>query len=161
MTTIDLIARFKKIYDGTEDSIEEGLSQLKTYGASQIDSIKVLNEVLGISLREADKIVLHSKAWNLQRDVTLDIRKDFDTQVNNSVESNLTDKSRVFLEHLLLLLKSRIDELPAMSNTSNQFDSGISFAYHEVACYVKECSEIFGIKLDDLGVLDFNPDKML
>ena len=46
------------------------------------------------------------------------------------------DKSRNFLEHLILLLNNRIVELPAMSNTSSDFDSGISFAYHEVACYM-------------------------
>lgn len=78
MNTTDFVNLFTSTYNGTQEGIEDGLSQLKDNGASQIDSIKVLMEALDISLREADGIVLNSIAWSNQKNITQNIRNTFD-----------------------------------------------------------------------------------
>lgn len=70
-------------------------------------------------------------------------------------------KSKYFLQHLLLLIGNRIDELPAMSKSENEFDSGVSFAYHEIACYVLECCSIFNVSLEELNIRHLDPEKLL
>lgn len=78
MNATDFVKLFTSIYNGTQEGIEDGLSQLKDNGASQIDSVKVLIEALDISLREADGIVLNSIAWSNQKKITQNIRSAFD-----------------------------------------------------------------------------------
>lgn len=77
MSILDFVSLFNNTYYGTQKSIENGLLWLKEHGASQIDSIKVLTEVLNIPLHEADRIVLNSIAWSNQKDITLNIRSTF------------------------------------------------------------------------------------
>jgi hypothetical protein len=70
-------------------------------------------------------------------------------------------KKELFLQHLLQLIKERANELSPMSNALNDFEAGQAIAYHEVMDYVLECSRIFDLPLSELGIYDFNPDKLL
>lgn len=66
-----------------------------------------------------------------------------------------------FIQHFITVLKERIDELSPMSKAPNEFEAGKSLAYHEIADLVIECSRVFNINLNDVGINDFDPDKLL
>jgi hypothetical protein len=57
--------------------IEDVLRHLRAAGLRQIESIKVLRTVYGMSLREADDTVLHSETWADERETTLRLRDSF------------------------------------------------------------------------------------
>lgn len=64
----DYIAIFRSAYkEGDEDSLQRALEQMKILGASQIASVKVLKQELQLTLTEADRLVLHSRAWGKER----------------------------------------------------------------------------------------------
>ena len=75
-------ANFRKIleenYKGDEESLQTSLIELKNMGCTQVTSVKLLMNKLSISLEEADKIVLNSKAWENEKDTTLKLRNTFE-----------------------------------------------------------------------------------
>lgn len=73
---------------------------------------------------------------------------------NNTVEY-------LYLQHLITLIKDNMKTLPSMSNAVNDFESGKSLAYYEIADFIAECSQLFSLPLSDLGITEFNPDSLL
>jgi hypothetical protein len=74
---MDYIAIFKQTYNNLlPDSLETALMAMKTAGASQIDSIRVVTSELKITLREADALILNSKTWENEKELTLKLRND-------------------------------------------------------------------------------------
>lgn len=49
---------------GDEGSIEKVLSYLKENGVAQMQSVFLLTQELDITIHEANRYVMHSKAWN-------------------------------------------------------------------------------------------------
>jgi len=68
---------------------------------------------------------------------------------------------RRFIQHFVAVLKEQMEGLSPMSEAPNEFEAGKSLAYHEVADLVVECSRVFNVNLNDIGIEDFNPDKLL
>lgn len=72
--------KFKKRFDAvfTESKdIEMALEAIKKDGASALESVMVVKEILDIPLGEADEIVLFSKTWIEERDFNIKFRNDF------------------------------------------------------------------------------------
>jgi ribosomal protein L7/L12 len=67
---------FKVFLDENNDNLENAILELKDQGASQIKCIKALMAVLKISLSEADKIVVNSNAWSLEKEQTETFREN-------------------------------------------------------------------------------------
>jgi hypothetical protein len=74
---------------------------------------------------------------------------------------NVNNVENRFLGHLIMVIKEKMEDLPPMSKAKNEFEAGRSLAYHEVADIIVECSRLFNVSLKDLGITDFNPDKLL
>ncbi len=74
---------------------------------------------------------------------------------------NNDTKEKLFLQHFVMLVKEKIDQLPSISNAINDFEAGKSLAYHEIADMIVECSNVFSYSLKNLEIADFNPDKLL
>lgn len=70
-------------------------------------------------------------------------------------------KNTHFLQHLLQLIQEEANKINAMSESPNSFEAGKALGFHQIMGYVLECSKVFGIPLSDLGISDFNPDKLL
>jgi hypothetical protein len=66
-----------------------------------------------------------------------------------------------FLRHLITLIRDKVHQQIPMSKAANDFESGKSLAYHEIADVVLECSRIFNVPLRSLGVSDLDPDMLL
>lgn len=73
---------FKTIYKGDEDSLQKSLLILKKEGFTQVDVVKLLIHEFNLTLKEADKIVFNSKAWEEERDATLNIRNDLGDELS-------------------------------------------------------------------------------
>jgi hypothetical protein len=68
---MDYIAIFKQTYNNlSPSSLETALIAMKIAGASQIDSIRVVTSELKITLREADALILNSKTWENEKELT-------------------------------------------------------------------------------------------
>ena len=61
----------------TAGNLEKALVALRKAGASQIDSIKIIMNEIGLSLAEADEAVLNSKVWVDTKDQTQNFRQRF------------------------------------------------------------------------------------
>jgi len=73
----NLTIKFKEIYNGT--NIEESLLALKNAGASQLECLRVIKNELGLSMNEADQIILNSRTWEKEKEGTIQFRnKIFD-----------------------------------------------------------------------------------
>jgi hypothetical protein len=68
---------FRSIYKENEESLQAVLLALKNMGCTQVETVKLLMSELGISLREADTIILNSTAWQAERENTLKFRDSF------------------------------------------------------------------------------------
>lgn len=53
---------FKEVYQLNTNNIEEALLVIKKQGVSQMESVRVVKNSLGLPLTKADSIVLNSKA---------------------------------------------------------------------------------------------------
>lgn len=71
------------------------------------------------------------------------------------------DNSNLFLQHLIILVRDRINELTPMSRTLNDFENGKSLAYYEIGGFIEECSRIFNLPIEKLGVTNFSREKLL
>lgn len=67
----------EKYLNETNPDLEAFLLEIRGMGASQIESVRVLKEVMKLSLSEADEIVLNSKTWKDQFEGTIKLRDSF------------------------------------------------------------------------------------
>jgi hypothetical protein len=59
----DSIKLVKELYKSDVNNIEEVLLKLRESEISQLDSVRVFKTALGITLKEANHLVLYSKTW--------------------------------------------------------------------------------------------------
>jgi hypothetical protein len=55
------------MYDGSSESIELALIELRKLGCTQMQCLKILVEKLQLTLKQANTIVYHAEAWQDQR----------------------------------------------------------------------------------------------
>jgi hypothetical protein len=78
--TAEMINAFNELYKkGNKESLELALKKLKQIGCTQMQSAKLLISVLGLSIREADKIVLNAEAWKGEKAGNMAIQEEFTT----------------------------------------------------------------------------------
>lgn len=70
---MNYVAMIMSTYKGPED-LELVLRTLRESGADQIESVKLLLDVLKLPLRTADQMVLCSETWKDKRDETERLR---------------------------------------------------------------------------------------
>lgn len=73
---MDIEKIFEKYYLNSEDT-EIVIFKLKEIGLSQMQSVMVLIDKLKIPLKDADSLVINSKAWNNNYNNITDFRDDF------------------------------------------------------------------------------------
>lgn len=73
----------------------------------------------------------------------------------------MENKNTLFLQHLLQLIQQEADEISSMSSAPDSFEAGKAFGFYQIMEYILECSRVFGIPLSELGISDFDPDKLL
>lgn len=78
---------FHKYYSSDTD-IDSVIQKLKESGASQMESVWTISRELGISLPEADKIVIHSASWAESLEATKFIRSSFERFLDESQDGN-------------------------------------------------------------------------
>lgn len=83
----NFLETFEKYY-AKNNEIELALSKLKEEGASQMDCLKVLIKVTGLSLKEADKIILNSKSWSVNKNVNEKFKDDFADFLDEKLEES-------------------------------------------------------------------------
>ena len=69
---LDLMQELKEAYTPFETIIQK----LKNAGASQITTIKLLIDLFGLSIRQADELVLNSQAWADSYEATVSFREE-------------------------------------------------------------------------------------
>lgn len=80
---------FSQNYNGS--NIEEVIDMLKTVGASQMETLKVLMDELHLSIPDADNIVLNATSWGENKERNLALRNAFfDFLGNYSDDDDLT-----------------------------------------------------------------------
>ena len=72
----ELINAVRALYESRGD-IEQVVQLLRDKGVSQMETVKLLRDELGFSLRDSDSAVLHSVAWSDVRSDTESLRKTF------------------------------------------------------------------------------------
>ena len=68
---------FKKYYSNDKNNIEDVLFELKNEGASQMQCTRLLMYNLKLTIGDADKIVINSKAWKSHLDSVNNLRESF------------------------------------------------------------------------------------
>jgi len=68
---------FKKYHPNEKDNIEDILLELKNEGVSQIQCTRLLMSNLKLTIGDADKIVINSKAWKSHLDSVNNLRESF------------------------------------------------------------------------------------
>ena len=83
--SFDTLSKYKEIfnliYDGV--NIEQAIAELKIAGASQMISVIVLKDALGISLIDADYFIVNSFTWSENKENIEGFRTKFANVVNN------------------------------------------------------------------------------
>jgi NifB/MoaA-like Fe-S oxidoreductase len=74
---------FSQNYNSEKNNIEEIILNLRQMGASQVETIRVIMNGLGLTLSESDTIVLNSVAWNDTKDSTDEFREDLGDFLDN------------------------------------------------------------------------------
>lgn len=86
----DTLSKYKEIfnliYDGV--NIEQAIEELKIAGASQMISVIVLKDVLGISLIDADDFIVNSFTWSENKENIDSFRTKFADHVNNKKDDS-------------------------------------------------------------------------
>lgn len=68
-------------------------------------------------------------------------------------------KEKLFIEHFIQLLQGNMAKIYPISLSPNEFESGKSLAYYEIASLIIESSEIFKLSLDNFD--EKSIDKLL
>jgi hypothetical protein len=74
-----MVSEVRTLADSGAD-LEDAIAHLRAAGCHQVESIKVLREVYGISLRDADEAILSSETWADLLEETLELRDAFWTE---------------------------------------------------------------------------------
>ena len=75
---MDYSTLFKEVYhNGDEMSLEYAIQKIKDNGAAQIDCVKIVKQELGLTIAEADSLILNSKAWQQERKDIKDFRDHY------------------------------------------------------------------------------------
>ena len=74
---------FIKIYNGKLENIEEAISELRTLGLNQAETVKLIYKEAGFPLREADHLVLYSPTWKDKLEDNIDLRNEFYDYLSN------------------------------------------------------------------------------
>ncbi|SFF33252.1 hypothetical protein [Spirosoma endophyticum] len=72
-----------------------------------------------------------------------------------------SSKKELFLGHLIQLIQENMRATTSASKAKTDFDAGKSLAYYEVADLIIECSNVFNVPLSDLGITNFEADRLL
>jgi hypothetical protein len=75
---------FAENYRGSEESLQKTIKVLREAGYTQMDSLKCLVHELGLTLKEADAIILNSAAWSDMKENNLRMRDDLDDYLETS-----------------------------------------------------------------------------
>lgn len=86
------IKPFIKCYSNNPENIDEGLKFIRDLGASIGESLLVVKQVLQISLKDADYIIMNSETWKDLRAETLSIRHDLEKAVDVLAEEDKSFK---------------------------------------------------------------------
>jgi len=73
MDTI-LEVTFESVYNGDSSNLEIALLRIKETGATQMQSALILIKKLGLSIKEADYLIVHSNAWKENKDNIIQVR---------------------------------------------------------------------------------------
>lgn len=90
------LARAFKEGDYSNDT-ESGLRALRNAGANQADSVRLIMHALGLNLKEADSIIIHSATWADMHDSTTELRDAFAeclSDKKNKNNENNTNESK-------------------------------------------------------------------
>lgn len=68
---------FTTYYNGSSDSLERALLEMRNNGVSIIEVAATIKTCLNVYLPDADRIVLNSKAWNDYKSESERVRKSF------------------------------------------------------------------------------------
>ena len=82
------LARAFKEGDYSND-IESGLRALRNAGANQVESVRLLMQALGLNLKEADSIIMHSTTWADMYDSTTELRDAFAECLSDKKTENI------------------------------------------------------------------------
>jgi hypothetical protein len=80
--------------EGGLEKIDNVLSAFKNKGMSQFECTKFLVRTLGMSLTEADRLVLNSHVWVENKDIIVDFREGLAEYLSNLTESDLEKLSK-------------------------------------------------------------------
>ena len=83
----------KKHYTGNEESMETTLHHLKLAGCTQLQTTMLLCQQLGLSVFDADRIVLYSKAWESELAGNINLRNEFDQLLKSDDNSPTGENS--------------------------------------------------------------------
>lgn len=64
-----------------------------------------------------------------------------------------------FLSDLVVLLREKAAEAKDEARIGSDYEKGRHFAYYEVLSLIQQQSQAFGIKMEDIGMAGFDPDK--
>jgi len=79
----NLLIKFKEIYNSQNKNIQETILELKNIGATQMDCLKIIKKELKLSIKEADNIILNSKAWSNHLESNLNLRDSITNYLEN------------------------------------------------------------------------------
>ena len=77
-----LVRIFKENYKNNEINLQSTLVVLKNAGFTQVEIVKLLINEFSISLKEADEILVKSKAWENEKNNILKLREDFGEELS-------------------------------------------------------------------------------
>lgn len=67
---------FRSSYDDNSN-LNSALEKIKKAGASMRDSVLVIKKELCLSIADADKIVIESRTWKNEKQLTMKVREQF------------------------------------------------------------------------------------
>lgn len=81
---------FESVYNGNANNMEIALLRIKEAGATQMQSALILIKKLGLSIKDADHLIIHSGAWNGNKNNVIKLRNQFgDILEGNDDSQNL------------------------------------------------------------------------
>lgn len=93
---LSLMGKYDKIfrygYLEAKESMEVALMKIRNEGASMCDSVKVLKNVLQISLSEADDLVVNSLTWKDWKKSVEELRQALETALGEEPDGEICDR---------------------------------------------------------------------
>lgn len=94
--TNEMRAIFKSNYNGTVESVQIILMDLKEKGFTQMQSLRLIMDEMKLSLSDADNIVMNSSAWKSEKEGNEILRDNFlraqflSDQSSKNIDDNLS-----------------------------------------------------------------------